>query len=122
MQAPVAGVLTRRWGQVLPGRGRSEGVAWKTQPLAQVRAPARGQVDYAGPLKGWGQVVVLKLDDHVRVVLTGLDRADTAAGRSVAAGEPIGLMGRGGPEIYMEVRRDGEAVNPISWLGLRQGA
>jgi septal ring factor EnvC (AmiA/AmiB activator) len=125
LRAPVAGQLVRRWGQTLAGRGRSEGIAWRTEPLAQVRAPAAGTIDYAGPLRGWGQVVVLKLDDHVRIVLTGLDRSDTAAGRSVAAGEPIGMMGRGrnpGPEVYLEIRRDGAPVDPTRWLDGRPGA
>ena len=115
----------RRWGELLPDRRRSEGIAWRTQPLAEVRAPAAARVDYAGPLRGWGQVVVLRVDDHVRLVLTGLDRCDTAAGRSVAAGEPIGLMGRvrnPAPEVYLEVRRDGAPVDPMRWLDGRPGA
>jgi septal ring factor EnvC (AmiA/AmiB activator) len=126
LTAPVAGVLVRRFGQPLSGSGRrSEGLAWRTEPLAQVRAPAAGQVDYAGPLKGWGQVVVLRVDDHTRLVLTGLDRSDTSAGRSVAAGEPIGLMGRGRnppPEVYLEVRRDGAPIDPQRWLDARPRA
>jgi septal ring factor EnvC (AmiA/AmiB activator) len=125
LAAPVAGAVVRRWGQVLTDRRRSEGTAWRTAPLAQVRAPAAARVDYAGPLRGWGQVVVLRVDDHVRLVLTGLDRCDTAAGRSVAAGEPIGLMGRvrnPAPEVYLEVRRDGAPVDPTRWLDGRPGA
>jgi len=125
LAAPVAGAVVRRWGQALPDRRRSEGVAWRTEPLAEVRAPAAAKVDYAGPLRGWGQVVVLRVDDHVRLVLTGLDRCDTAAGRSVAAGEPIGLMGRvrnPAPEVYLEVRRDGAPVDPMRWLDGRPGA
>jgi septal ring factor EnvC (AmiA/AmiB activator) len=125
LAAPVAGVVVHRWGQLLPDRHRSEGVAWRTQPLAEVRAPVAAKVDYAGPLRGWGQVVVLRVDDHVRLVLTGLDRCDTSAGRSVAAGEPIGLMGRvrnPAPEVYLEVRRDGAPVDPMRWLDGRPGA
>jgi septal ring factor EnvC (AmiA/AmiB activator) len=125
LAAPAAGVVAHRWGELLPDRRRSEGIAWRTLPLAEVRAPAAARVDYAGPLRGWGQVVVLRVDDHVRLVLTGLDRCDTAAGRSVAAGEPIGLMGRvrnPAPEIYLEVRQDGAPVDPMRWLDGRPGA
>lgn len=115
--APVAGQLVRRFRQTAAGRAHSEGMAWRASPLAEVRAPAGGVVDYAGPLRGWGQVVVLKLDDHLRVVLTGLERCDTAPGRSVAAGEPIGILGRApAPEVYLELRRDGAPIDPKSWL------
>jgi septal ring factor EnvC (AmiA/AmiB activator) len=125
ISAPVTGQLVRRFGQAAGGRSKSEGMAWRTEPEAQVRAPAAGRVDYAGPLKGWGQVVVLKLSEHVHVVLTGLSRADTAAGRSVAAGEPIGVSGRSrnpAPEIYLEMRRDGAPVDPSRRLDARPGA
>lgn len=123
--APVTGGLARRFGQRRAGHARSEGVAWRTEPLAQVRAPAAGRIDYAGPLKGWGQVIVLRLDEHLRLVLTGLDRADTATGRSVAAGEPIGLMGPArnpAPEVYLELRRDGAPIDPSRWLDARPRA
>jgi septal ring factor EnvC (AmiA/AmiB activator) len=122
---PVTGQLAQRFGQRATGRRRSEGVAWRTEPQAQVRAPAGGRIDYAGPLKGWGQVIVLRLSDRIRIVLTGLARADTATGRTVAAGEPIGLTGQArapAPELYLEVRRDGAPIDPKPWLDARPGA
>ncbi len=120
---PVAGQLVRHWGERAGGRVRSQGVAWATEPQAQVRAPAGGRVDYAGPLKGWGQIVVLRMSDQIRIVLTGLDRLDTATGRSVAAGEPIGTMGQARnppPEVYLELRRDGAPIDPSRWLDARR--
>jgi septal ring factor EnvC (AmiA/AmiB activator) len=122
---PVAGQLVRRWGERPGGHSRSQGVAWRTEPQAQVRAPAGGKIDYAGPLKGWGQIVVLRMSDQMRIVLTGLDRLDTATGRSVAAGEPIGSMGQARnppPEVYLELRRDGAPIDPSRWLDGRPGA
>jgi septal ring factor EnvC (AmiA/AmiB activator) len=122
---PVAGQLVRHWGERAGARLRSQGLAWRTEPQAQVRAPAGGRVDYAGPLKGWGQVVVLRMNDQMRIVLTGLDRLDTATGRSVAAGEPIGTMGQARnppPEVYLELRRDGAPIDPSRWLDARPGA
>lgn len=111
---PVKGELVRRFGQ-----SRSEGVAWRTGPSAQVLAPAAGSIEYAGPLKGWGGVVILRLDGGYRVVLAGMDRVAGLTGRRVQAGEPVGRMtaDRDGPrELYLEVRRDGAPVDPTPWL------
>jgi septal ring factor EnvC (AmiA/AmiB activator) len=122
LAAPVKGDLLRRFGQIL-GSNRSEGMAWRTGPSAQVLAPAAGAIEYAGPLKGWGGVVILRLDGGYRVVLAGLDRVAGLTGRRVAAGEPVGRMApdrignRAGPrELYLEVRRDGAPVDPSPWL------
>lgn len=118
LAAPVKGDLVRRFGQ-----SRSDGLAWRTGASAQVLAPAAGVIEYAGPLKGWGGVVILRLDGGYRVVLAGMDRVLGLTGRRVQAGEPVGRMtsdragGRDGPrELYLEVRRDGAPVDPTPWL------
>lgn len=119
---PVQGRLVRRFGQAL-GAGRAEGVTWRTGRAAQVLAPADARVEYVGPLKGYGLVVILRAGEPYHVVLAGLDEAASGAGRSVAAGEPIGRMANGAPELYLEVRRGGEPVDPARWLqGVSQPA
>lgn len=118
LAVPVKGEIVRRFGQA-SGQGRSAGLAWRSGPSAQVLAPAAGWIEYAGPLKGWGGVVILRLDGGYRVVLAGMDRVMGLTGRRVAAGEPVGRMGpdrSGGGELYLEVRREGAAVDPTAWL------
>jgi septal ring factor EnvC (AmiA/AmiB activator) len=118
LAAPVAGVLVRRFGQPLAAT-RSEGLAWRTGPAAQVLAPAAAMVEYAGPLKNWGGVVILRLDGGYRVVLAGLEEVAALTGRRVAAGEPVGRMARNraqAHDLYMEVRRGGAPVDPSAWL------
>jgi septal ring factor EnvC (AmiA/AmiB activator) len=129
MAAPVDGQVVARFGQRPAGGGgaaRSEGWTWRTGPAALVRAPAAGLVEYAGPLKGWGLVLILRVGGGYHLVFTGLDAAQAVAGSSVAAGEPIGRMagvdkpgGKGGspaPELYVEIRKDGAPVDPAPWL------
>ena len=112
---PVQGRLVRRFGE-RAGRGQAEGVTWRTQASAQVLAPTDARVEYVGPLKGYGLIVILRAGDAYQVVLAGLDQAASGAGRSVAAGEPIGRMSGDGSELYLEVRREGEPVDPGRWL------
>jgi septal ring factor EnvC (AmiA/AmiB activator) len=118
LRAPAAGQVVRRFG-----RG-SEGWTWRTERNALVTSPVDGVVEYAGPLKGWDLVVVVRTDVSGHVVLAGLGSAVTAAGRSVAAGDPLGRAAdrrEPKPEIYMEIRRDGSPVDPARWLDARAG-
>lgn len=117
--APVQGELIRRFGQAGSERARAEGVTWRTAPEAQVLAPAAGVVEYAGPLKGWDGVVILRLEGGYRAVLAGMSQVAALTGRRVEAGEPIGRMGKTrepAAELYLEIRREEAPVNPSPWL------
>jgi septal ring factor EnvC (AmiA/AmiB activator) len=130
LRPPVQGALVRRFGQgPIPGSGpasgRASGLTWRTAGAAEVLAPVGARVDYVGPLKGYGLVVILTPSERFHLVLAGLDRAAAGAGRTVLAGEPIGRMAEGGStDLYLEVREGGEPVDPARWLaaGPRRGA
>lgn len=128
LSLPVRGVLVRRFGEPLRDRERAQGWTWRAQANAAVIAPAAGRVDYAGPLKGWGEVVVLNLGGQRRLVLAGLEMVSAEPGRSVAAGEPVGRLGPAGqggatpPELYLEIRGPGGALDPARFLVADAGA
>lgn len=117
---PAPGRLTRRFGAPEPGgAGRAEGWTWRTPPGAQVEAPAQGVVEYAGPLKGWGLVLILRLGGGYHLVLAGLETVTIAPGRMVAAGTPVGRMADDNPsgsDLYFEIRKHGAPVDPARWL------
>jgi septal ring factor EnvC (AmiA/AmiB activator) len=116
---PAEGAMVRRFGQNSPGGQTSDGLVWRTGPGAAVRAPAAGVVEYSGPLKSWGGVLILNVGGGYHLVLAGLDKMATASGRSVDAGQMIGAMPQGGtPELYLEVRRDGapQPQDPARWF------
>jgi septal ring factor EnvC (AmiA/AmiB activator) len=126
LSAPVPGAPVRRFNDSSPAHGRSEGLSWETAPGAVVLSPADGRVDYAGPLKGWGLVLILRVSGDYHLVLAGLDAANAKIGSEVSAGEPIGRMARapttgkdGAPpvsELYLEVRKGEAPVDPARWL------
>ena len=41
---------------------------------------------------------------------------DTSVGQEVLAGEPIGQMGQNKSDLYMEIRANGQPVDPAPWL------
>ena len=117
MLPPVEGVLLRKFGDRSPGGQRSEGFTWKTAKGELVKSPASGVVEYAGPLKGWGGVLILRLGGGYHLVVAGLDATSGTAGRFVTAGGVLGRMAADRePELYLEVRKDGAPVDPARWL------
>lgn len=122
LRPPVQGALVRRFGQGAsagsgPVPGRASGLTWRASGSAEVLAPTAARVDYVGPLKGYGLVVILTPSEGFHLVLAGLDQAAAGAGRTVLAGEPIGRMAGGGSsDLYLEVREGGEPVDPARWL------
>ncbi len=117
--APVEGELVRRFGEAGASKAGSQGVAWRTARNASVISPVRGRVEYVGPLKGYGVVLILRAGGAHHLVLAGMETAAPGVGREVEAGEPVGRMAdriSPPPELYLEVREDGAPVNPARWL------
>ncbi|HSV02850.1 MAG TPA: peptidoglycan DD-metalloendopeptidase family protein [Phenylobacterium sp.] len=121
---PVAGPVIRRFGQPLPSGGRANGISLAAPRGAAVAAPGAGLVQYVGPVKGWGVILILRLSGGYHLVLAGLDRSATVVGQSVAAGQTVGWMPdarQSSPELYLEVRDQGAPVDPARWLETNAG-
>lgn len=118
---PAVGARLHRFGQILDG-AKQEGLTLATRAAAQVVAPLDARVEYSGAFRSYGQMVILDVGDDVLVVVAGLDALYPEAGQWVLAGEPIGRMAdrkSPSPELYLEVRRKGQPVDPEKWLGQR---
>jgi septal ring factor EnvC (AmiA/AmiB activator) len=120
--APAAGSITRAYGERVAGGAAAQGATLRTRSGAQVVAPASGEVAYAGAFRSYGQVLILNLDGGYALVLTGLDAVRARVGERVQAGQSVGEMPSSdtpAPELYVEVRRDGQPINPARWLTAR---
>jgi len=71
-------------------------------------------VDHAGPLSGWGQVVILDLGPGWRVVIAGLDTVTVQPGQRVTDGQSLGASDTG--DVYFELRREDRPVDPGPYL------
>ncbi|CAN5324734.1 murein hydrolase activator EnvC [soil metagenome] len=123
LTAPTPGLMTHRFGEVMPLGGRANGLTIRTEKGHAIASPAAATVEYAGPLNGWGVVLILRAQGAYHLVLAGLDQISVAPGQSVAAGATVGRMaehGSSAPELYFEVREDGASVDPERWL--KQGS
>ena len=120
---PAVGTVDQLYGQADGGAGlRSKGITIKTRPTAQVIAPFDGVVAFAGPFRAYGLLLIIEHSEGYHTLLAGLGRVDCAVGQRVLAGEPVGSMDDdGSPSLYVELRRDGQPMNPLPWLASRTG-
>ena len=112
---PVTGRTLTGFGAPVSG-GTSRAIALQPQAEAQVVAPAAGRIAFAGPYEGYGTIVIVEHPGGWTSLVTGLAQASVRVGENVVAGAPLGRAPRTAPRIELELRRDGEPVNPASWL------
>ncbi len=123
---PARGSVVRRYNDDIPeaGGGRSRGLSIQTRDNAQVVAPYDGRVVYAQPFRGYGLILIIEHRGKYHSLLSGLERIDAVEGQWVLAGEPVGVLGApssGKPELYLELRRDGQPIDPLPWLAMTSG-
>lgn len=121
--APGKGITSQFGNRIDPFLGRlamHAGIDFQAETGQPVKATGAGKVITAGPASGYGNLVEI---DHGRGITTRfghLSRILVREGQTVAAGELIGRAGATGratgPHVHYEVRRNGDAINPIHFL------
>lgn len=92
------------------------GLDLRPRPGALVVAPGAGRIAFAGPYRGYGQIVIIEHANGWTSLVTGLEVLDTRVGQDVVAGSPLGLASSRDPQVTLETRREGESRNPLDLL------
>lgn len=116
---PLPGEILRGFGKSPAGENR--GIDIGAPAGTPVRAAAAGRVTYAGvPARAYGPVVILEHGEGLHTVYSNLQSLSVARDESIQAGQPIGTSGDKAitpfPHLHFEVRRNGEAVDPLLLL------
>jgi murein hydrolase activator len=121
MVMPVAGRLKRRYGESDEFGAVSKGLVVLAPAGGRVVAPFDGRIEFAGPFRGYGQILIIEHGDGYHSLLAGLERIDGAVGQWLVSGEPVGIMPNGDREaaLYFELRRHSQPINPLPWLATR---
>jgi murein hydrolase activator len=122
MVMPVAGRLKRRYGESDEFGAASKGILVQAPAGGQVVAPFDGRIEFAGPFRGYGQILIIEHGDGYHSLLAGLERIDGTVGQWLVSGEPVGIMPSGEREaaLYLELRRHSQPINPLPWLATRE--
>ncbi|WP_044469998.1 murein hydrolase activator EnvC [Mannheimia massilioguelmaensis] len=117
---PVIGKTLYSYGATQVGEVKWKGMVIGASAGTAVKAIADGRVILASWLQGYGLVVVI---DHGKgdMSLYGYNQAvSVKVGNLVRSGQKIAEVGNSGGQgrtgLYFEIRRQGNAVNPASWL------
>jgi len=87
---------------------------------SSIRAARPGQVTFAGRQGGYGNLVIIDHGNGMETRYAHCDRilvreGDTIQGDTAIA--TVGSTGRStGPHLHFEVRKDGSAVDPTTWM------
>jgi murein hydrolase activator len=115
-QLPVQGRTLTGFGAKRASGLASTGLTLAPAQGAQVVAPARGRVAFAGAYRGFGRIVIIEHAGGWTSLVTGLERVDVAVGDSVIGGSPVGRASGAAQPVTIELRRDGKPVNPLQYL------
>jgi septal ring factor EnvC (AmiA/AmiB activator) len=121
---PLEGQVLTRFGlQRHPQFGTMvyrRGIEIEAHEGESVRAVRDGQVVFADWYKGYGMLMILDHGGGFYTLYGNLSRLDMKKGDRVTKSQVIGLAGETGSlkgaKLYFEIRRDGEAQDPLQWL------
>nr|WP_231938049.1 murein hydrolase activator EnvC [Candidatus Doolittlea endobia] len=117
---PVRGRMLHRFGELQQGELRYKGLVIAAPKGRIVKTIAAGRVLMADWLQGYGLMIVIEHGSGDMSLYGYNQSALVNVGDQVKAGQPIALVGanssHGTSSLYFEIRRQGQAVNPIPWL------
>jgi lipoprotein NlpD len=116
-QWPAKGKILRRYSS---GSAVHRGVDIQGKLGESVRAANSGKVVYAGgDLVGYGNLLIIKHDEHYLSAYGHNSKLVVREGELVKVGQKIAEFGDTGADrvkLHFEIRRDGKPVNPLNLL------
>ncbi len=117
---PLSGNLLARYGGRLPDGRTSNGVLIGAVAGSTVTAVADGTVVFSDWMTGYGMILIVDHGNGYMSLYAHNDALLRDAGARVRRGEAVARVGNSGGQgvaaLYFELRRNGQPVDPSSWL------
>ena len=116
---PARGNIITKYGEEKAKGISAKGITIASRNQAQVISPFDGNVIFSGPFRGYGNMIIIEHGDGYLSLLSGLETLNVELGQMLLAGEPVGVMPSGGKsELYVEIRKNNQPINPAAWFKL----
>lgn len=116
---PTTGKIIKAYSNEL-NRALNKGIDIAGQLGSPIMAAMPGKVVYSGNgLRGLGQLLIIKHDDHFLSAYAHNQELMVKEGQHVKQGQIVAKMGNTGsniPKLHFEIRYKGQAVNPLNLL------
>lgn len=120
---PLSGSLLAGYGGRMPDGRKSSGVLIGAAAGTPVKAVADGTVVFSEWMTGYGMILIVDHGNGYMSLYAHNDALLKDAGDAVKRGDPVASVGNSGgqgrPGLYFELRRNGQPVDPGTWLQKR---
>ncbi|MCY6485287.1 peptidoglycan DD-metalloendopeptidase family protein [Clostridium aestuarii] len=110
----ISSPFGRRWGRI------HKGIDIAANKGTPIKAAYDGTISYAGWIEGYGKVVKINHGNGLETLYAHCSAIKVKKGQNVKKGELIGNVGSTGhstgPHVHFEVRINGIAQNPVSYI------
>ena len=121
---PTPGIIVQGFGKNVHEKFGTvtyhKGIEIEADFNAPVEAILPGEVEFAGWLRGLGNVLILHHGQGLYTLSAHLFKFNKNLGEKVEAKDIIGFVGDTGtrekPSLYFEIRKEGKAVDPLAYL------
>ncbi len=121
---PVKGLIEVGFGKVVNPRFNTvtvqKGIDLRASPGVTVSSVGSGTVAWSGWLKGYGNLVIVDHGSGYHSLYAHLSVMQVEVGNEVEEGEALGEVGDTGSlkgaYLYFEIRKQGQAIDPLPWL------
>lgn len=116
---PFKGEITLSFNQVING-AKNDGININVPRGTPVQAIAEGIIVHASPVKGFGNLILIKHNDTWMSAYGHLDKILIKQGTKIQKGQKIGTVGQTGyvktPQLHFELRQSSKPVDPMQHI------
>lgn len=124
LRLPIRGDVTNRYGTSRTGGGPNwKGLFIRGRSGEEVRAVAAGRVVFSDWMRGFGNLLILDHGQGYLSIYGNNESVLKAVGDEIRTGDVVATVGASGGNLesglYFEMRHEGRAFDPMSWVKLR---